>query len=174
MKKSEKPFYVENLSGQLKSATSVVLVDYSGLSVKKQQELKKRLKEVGAGMYIVKNRLFKLAGTSAKINDETLTDKVLSGPTALVITEADPIAPLQILGKFAKEFEIPQLKVGIVEGRLQDKEHLTRLSILPSKEVLYAQVLGGLSSPMYGIVSVLQGNLQKLVFILNEKVKGER
>src|SRR3989344_5256463 len=97
MKKAEKPFLVQDLTEQLKSATSVVLIDYTGLSVKMQQDLKKRLKEAGAGMSVIKNTLIKLAGKEAKMPEESLTDTVLSGPTAIIICEADPIAPLQIL-----------------------------------------------------------------------------
>lgn len=174
MKKAEKTFFVENLTSQLKTATSVVLVDYSGLTVKMQQDLKKRLKEVGANMEIVKNTLFKRAGKEAKVNDSTLSDRVLSGASALILTEDDPIAPIQVLGKFATEFvsvdgsPIPQFKVGIVDGSFQDKNALIKISSLPTKEILYTQVVGALSSPMYGLVSTLQGNLQKLVYILKE------
>src|SRR3989344_1751611 len=110
MKKAEKVILVENLTENLKGATSVVLIDYTGLSVKKQQDLKKRLKVVGAAMSVVKNTLFKIAGTGAKVDDQALTDQVLSGPVALVITKDDPIAPLQVISKFASEFEIPNLK----------------------------------------------------------------
>jgi len=171
MKKAEKPFFVENLKQQLEGATSIVLVDYSGLTVKKQQDLKKRLKDVGANMEIVKNTLFELAGKGAKIDGQTLSDSVLSGPSALILTEADPIAPIQVLGRFAAEFDIPQFKVGVVEGSFQDKQALIKLSVLPSKEILYAQLVGAISSPTYGLVSTLQGNLQKLVWILNSKSK---
>lgn len=173
MKKSEKTFFVQNLIEELKGATSVVLVDYAGLNVQAQQKLKKQLAQVGAKLVVVKNTLFKLAGESAKVPKETLADSVLSGPTALVISEEDPIAPLQVLGQFASEHEIPQLKVGIIEGKFQDKEELINLSRLPSKEILVGQAIGAIGGPLYGIVRVLQGNLEKLVYILNAKVKGE-
>ena len=103
MKKQEKIFFVENLTEELRSAKSVVLINYAGLSVKAQQELKKRLKEVGARMLVVKNTLLKRAGEAAKVDKEILSDTVLTGQTALVIAEDDPIAPLGVLGKFAKE-----------------------------------------------------------------------
>ncbi len=173
MKKSEKSFFVANLTEELKGASSVVLVDYSGLNVKAQQDLKNKLREVGGKMLVVKNTLFKLAGEGAKVPKETLSDTALSGPTALVITEKDPIAPLQILGKFALEHDIPQLKVGVIEGSFQNKDTLVALSKLPSKEVLEGLVIGTIGAPLYGIVSTLQGNLQKLVYVLNAKVKGE-
>lgn len=171
MKKAEKIFFVENLTEELKSATCCVLVDYTGLSVKMQQDLKKKLKVCGAKMLVVKNTLFKLAGKDAKVPGETLTDEVLSGPTAMIISDKDSIAPLQVLAKFAKENDILNFKVGIVDGGFQDKNSLVKLSQLPSKEVLYGQLVGSVAGPMYGIVTTLQGNLQKLVWILNEKSK---
>ena len=173
MRKQEKSFFVQNLVEELKGATSVVLIDYSGLNVKAQQDLKKRLREVNAKMLVVKNTLFKLALDQAKIDkdDGLPRDEVLRGPIALVVTEQDPIAPLSVLGKFAQEHELPQFKVGIVEGNFQDKETLVRLSKLPSKEVLVGQAVGTIGAPLYGIVGVLQGNLQKLVSVL-EQAKG--
>lgn len=173
MKKAEKPFFVSNLAEEIKSASSVVLVDYAGLSVKAQQDLKKRLKEVGATMSVVKNTLFKLAGESAKVDKETLSNSALTGPTALVMSKEDPIAPLQVLAIFAKEFEIPNFKVGLIEGKFQNKEALTTLSKLPSKEILVAQAVGAIGAPLYGIVGVLNAKMQELVSIL-EKWQSKR
>jgi large subunit ribosomal protein L10 len=172
MKRSEKTFFVENLSEELKSATSLVLIDYTGLTVKKQQELKKLLKEVSAGLFVAKNTLFKLAGVNAKLAKELVDDSVLVGPTAFVITDSDPMAPIQILAKFAKINEIPQFKVAVVEGKFQDTQSLIKLSQLPTKEILFSQVLGAVSAPGYNLVTTLQGNLQKLIYLLNEKAKS--
>ncbi len=173
MKKAEKLFFVANLAEELKSAKSTILINFSGMGVKTQQELKKRLSEVNARMMVVKNTLFKLAGKEAKIPKETLTDSVLAGQTALILADEDPISPLQILAKFTKEFEVPQLKVGIVEGHFQDKEALVVLSKLPGKEALVAQAVGAIGAPIYSLMGTLQGNLQKLVFVLNQaKLKG--
>src|SRR4030043_393350 len=105
MKKKEKSFFVDNLSEELKNATSIVLVDYTGLSVKKQQEMKKLLKEIGAKMFVTKNTLFKI-------------------------------------------------------------------SKLPSREVLYSQVVGSIASPIFGLLGTLQGNLQKLVYLLSVKAQN--
>lgn len=164
----KKKDFVKSLATTLSGATSIVIVDPSGMSVKSQQELKKRLTEVGATMTVVKNTLLKLAGKDAKLNEKTLSDEVLSGPTALVLGSADSIAPLQVLAKFASEFQIPNMKAGIVDGSFQDKDALIVLSKLPSKNELYAQVVGAVSAPLYGMVGTLQANLQKLVFILSQ------
>lgn len=168
MKKAEKTFFVQNLVEELKSAESAILINFAGMGVETQQELKKRLSEVNARMIVVKNTLFKLAGKAAKVPKEALSDTTLKGQTALIIAEKDPIAPLQVLAKFAQEFEVPQLKVGIVEGYFQDKETLVALSKLPGKEALVAQAVGAIGAPIYGLIGTLQGNLQKLVFVLNQ------
>lgn len=169
MKKAEKVLFTDNLTAELKSAKSLVLVNYTGLSVKSQQELKKRLKEVGAKMLVVKNTLLKRASETAKLDKEIVTDEILSGQTALVISEADPISFIQVIGKFTKEFSVPQMKVGIVEGSFQSQAALAKLATLPGKDVLLGQLLGSLMSPSYGLVGTLNGNLQKLVYVLSQK-----
>lgn len=172
LKKQEKIDLVKSLGSSLKDASSVVLVNFAGLSVSAQQDLKKQLKAVGADIVVVKNTLIKLAAKDAGIDEKTTADDVLVGQTALVISKDDPIVAIQILGKFIKENEVPQFKVGVVEGSFQDADSLSKLSTLPGKDALLGQVLGSLMSPSYGLVGVLQGNLQKLVYILDQKSKS--
>lgn len=171
MKKAEKTFFVENLTEELKSAKSVVLINFVGMGVKAQQELKKRLAEAGAKMVVVKNTLLKLAGKAAKIDEAVLTADILAGQTALIISTQDPLSPIQILGKFNKEFEVPQMKVGIIEGDFQNAETLTKIADLPSKDILLGQLLGVLMAPSYGLVSTLNAGPQKLVYILEQESK---
>lgn len=168
MLKAEKKSLIDSLSPKLKASSSIVLVNFAGLSVSLQQKLKNELKAIGADITVVKNTLIKLAAKEAGLSDEILKDEILSGQTALVLTDGDSVAPIQVLGKFAKENQVPQFKVGIVEGNFQDKDSLVKISTLPGKEALYGQVVGSLMSPSYGLVGVLQGNLQKLVYILKE------
>ncbi|HET7098842.1 MAG TPA: 50S ribosomal protein L10 [Patescibacteria group bacterium] len=171
MLKADKVTFVDNLTKELQTATSLTLVNYSGLGVKGQQELKTRLNAVEAHMVVVKNTLLKRAAESAKIDAKALTSEVLSGQTALVIGTGDAVAPIQVLGKFSKEFSLPQFKVGVVNGVFQDTASLSKISTLPSKDVLLAQLLGSLVAPMYGLTGTLNGNLQKLVYILDQKSK---
>lgn len=171
MLKAQKITLVDNLIEELKGAKSLILVNYTGLNVKAQQELKKRLGEVNSRMVVVKNTLLKRAIESAKIEPKMATDEILSGQTAFVIAKEDPIAPIQVLGKFAKENQVPQFKVGVIEGLFQDQDALTKISGLPSKDALLSQLLGSLIAPEYGLVGTLQGNLQKLVYILDQKSK---
>src|SRR3989344_1896329 len=146
--KQEKKDYVSSLGDKLKEAKSVVFVDYSGMGVKLQQDFKSKLRDVGGSMVVAKNTLIKLASKSAGLPEE---------------------ASIQILGKFAKDNEIPKIKAGMVEGVYIDQAGVVRIASLPSKEQLYANVVGAISAPMYGLVRTLQGNLQKLVYILKQK-----
>lgn len=169
IKKSEKITLVENLSKDLSEAKGLVLVNFAGMGVKAQQELKKRLKEVGASLVVVKNTLLKKAAEAAKIDAKAIEDSILTGQTALVIALEDSLSPIQVIGKFTKEFEIPQMKVGIVDGTFQDKDSLLVLSKLPGRDALLGQVLGSLMAPQYSLVSTLQGNIQKLLYVLKSK-----
>lgn len=171
MKKAEKIFFVENLTEELKSAKSFVLINFSGLSVKLQQELKLRLQETGARMIVVKNTLLKRAGKEAKIDEKLLADEVLSGQTALIIANDDPVAFIQVLGNFAKDNDVPTFKVGIVEGVFQNRETLAKLATLPGRDVLLGQLLEALITPSHNLVETLKGNIQKLIYVLDQKAK---
>lgn len=170
MKKAEKVFFVDNLKAELKDAKSAVLVNYAGLSVKSQQELKSRLSEVGGRMIVVKNTLLSRAASEAGFKAEDI-ESSLSGQTALVIATDDAVAPIQVLGKFAKEFEVPKFKVGMVEGSFQDSASLSQLSTLPGRDTLLGQILGTLMGLEYGLVGTLNGSLQKLVYVLDQASK---
>lgn len=169
MKKAEKTFFVDNLTEEIKSAKGLVVINYSGLNVAAQRELKSRLKEASAKMIVVKNTLLKRAGEAAKVNKEILEDSVLTGQTALVVCEEDPVSAIQTLGRFAKEYEVPQLKVGIIEGAFQDTASLVKISALPGREALLGQVLATLVSSPYGLVGTLNANMQKLIYVLSSK-----
>ncbi len=177
--KHEKPVKKQNvdtvstLTASFTDASSVVFVDYTGMDMKSQQGLMKQLKGVGSSMVVAKNTFIKIAAKKANLPEEVATDSVLSGQTALVVATGDPVAPLQILGKFMAESDKPKWKVGVVEGHLQDAAALSRISKLPGKEQLVAQVIGGISAPLYGLVGTLNGNIQKLVWILSQKAAQE-
>jgi large subunit ribosomal protein L10 len=165
--KQEKKDYVSSLSDKLKAAKSVVFVDYSGMGVKLQQEFKAKLREVGGSMVVAKNTLVRLAGKKANFPDEATAENLLSNQTALIFSGGeDAVSSIQVLGKFARDNEIPKIKAGVVEGVYIDEAGVVRISSLPSREQLYANVVGAVASPMYSLVGTLQGNLNKLVWIL--------
>ncbi|HEX6976887.1 MAG TPA: 50S ribosomal protein L10 [Patescibacteria group bacterium] len=173
MKKTEKKEFIEKLTTKLKGAKSVSLVDFAGMGVKPQQELKKKLKEAKGSMFVAKNTLFRIAGKEANLPEELLTDTILKGQTAVVIAADDPISPIQVIGKFLATSEAPQMKAGVVEGIYQNKESLMALSKLPSREVLVSQAVGAIAGPMYGIVTTLNSKMQELIYILSTKAGGD-
>lgn len=171
MKKVEKSAFVEELTSTLKSAKNVVVVDYTGLGVANQRELKKRLKPAGARFVVIKNTLFKIAAKKADISPEMLTDTVLSGQNGLILSDEDPVTPLTVVTKFAAEFEKPKLKVGMLEGSYVSQEDLTSLSKLGSKSAVVGQLIGTLMAPSYQTVAVLGGKLQELIYVLSAKAR---
>jgi len=170
MKKGEKIFFVQNLAEILKSSLLVVLVDHTGLSVKLQQKLKERLSAVKAGMLVVKNTLLKIASDKANFTFKTKDQELLQGPTAIVFSEEkDPLPALQVLAQFAKEFQIPNLKGGILEGKLLEKTQLEKISQIPSKNFLYQQLTAILHSPLANLSNTLNANKLKLLMLLQER-----
>ena len=165
--KQEKKDYLSSLADTFKEAGSITFVDYTGMDVGMQQELKKRLKESDGHMFVAKNTLIQLAGKKANLPEEVIDSQILSGQTAVIVSNQDPVSPIQILGEFIKNSESLKFKAGVVEGAFQTKDSLLAISKLPGKTELFANVVGAISAPMYGLVSTLEGNLQKLVYILN-------
>lgn len=161
------------LTDAFNNAKSVTFVDYTGMSVAVQQDLRNQLRNAGSQMFVTKNTLTKIAGKNANLPEEAINDEVLVGQTALIVGNDDAVSPIQILGKFSKENEVPHLKAGIVEGIFQNKEGLIKISKMPNKEQLQANVVGAIGAPIYGLLGTLQGNLQKLVYVLDQaKMKG--
>jgi large subunit ribosomal protein L10 len=169
----QKESAVSDLAANMSSAKSVVFIDYTGLQVKPQQELKRRLKDSGADFKVAKNTLIKLAGQNASLPFPEDSDNIFSGQLAVVFANDDSVAPIQTLGKFMSENELPKFKAGIVEGSFQDDAALLKISKLPGRDALTAQALGAISAPLYSFVGTLQGNLQKLIFILNAKAQTQ-
>lgn len=172
MKRSEKPFVVEDLTARIKDAKSIVVLDYQGMATKPLNELRRKIKEAGGAFTVAKNTLLNLAFDNAKRDtQDAKIAEALIGPTAVVFAEQDEIAPLQVIGKSIKESGLPKFKFGIFGSDVFDAERLLVMASLPPKNVLFGQLVGTIAIPTYSLVGTLQGNLQKLVYILNEKTK---
>ncbi len=131
---------VDEIKNKFKNSSAVILVDYRGLSVAELTELRKKLREAQSDMKVYKNTLTKLALDDLKIK---LDDQYLEGPNAITFAN-DPIAPLKILSKFAKNNKLLELKVGIIDGEISDKGALEQLATLPSRDDLLTMLAGGL------------------------------
>lgn len=143
---------VEALSGKIKEATSVVFVDYKGITVAQDTALRKQFRDAGVDYAVVKNTLTRFA---AKENGYDF-DEVLNGTTAMASTTGDPIAPARIVCEFAKKNKLSMsIKGGLVEGSVLSAEQLSDFGELPSKDALVAQVLGTFLAPISSLAFVL-------------------
>lgn len=155
---------VSEILWDLQGTSIVVLTDYRGLSVAQISSLRRMLKQEGVKYKVVKNTLALLAARKAGL--EAL-EQYLEGPTAVAYGYDDPVTPVKLLVKFAKDNEHLSIKGGVLENKIVSEKELRRLAELPSKDVLLARTLGGLQAPLVGFLSVLQGNIRNLVYVLN-------
>ena len=151
---------VEALTSTITEATSVVFVDYKGITVAQETELRKQFREAGVEYSVVKNTLTNFAAKNAGYD----FSKVLNGTTAMASTTGDPIAPARIVCEFAKKNKLKTLTIkgGIVEGTVMGAEQLNGFGELPSKNALVASVLGTFLAPISSLAFVLdQIRMQK-------------
>ena len=164
MNREEKARVIETLAEKLRSG-SVVLVDYQGMDVARSTQLRARSREAGVDFVVAKNTLAKRAADEAGVEG---IEEYLVGPTALAFSE-DPVASAKLMAEFADGVETFELKGGLLEGgRVLDESGVVALSKLPGREVLIAQVVGGISSPLTGLVTVLNNTIQGLVVALGQ------
>ena len=143
---------VEALTGKIKEATSVVFVDYKGITVAQDAELRNQFREAGVEYSVVKNTLTRFATREVGYD----FDEVLNGTTAMASTTGDPIAPARIVCEFAKKNkDIVKIKGGMVEGKVLSVDELKAFGELPSKDALVAQVLGTFLAPITALAFVL-------------------
>ncbi len=163
MNRTEKQAKVAELQDQYKAAAAIFLSDYRGLTVAEMTEIRDELMKVQSRMQVVKNRLMKRALADASVSE---LDEHLTGPTAIAFVDEDPVGAAKVLAKFQKEFEALEIRAGVMKGEVIDAKQIEALSKLPSREELYAKLLGTLSAPASNMVRVLQGNAEKLVRVL--------
>ena len=143
---------VDALSGKIKEATSVVFVDYKGITVAQDTELRKQFREAGVEYSVVKNTLTNFAAKDAGYDFA----EVLNGTTAMASTTGDPIAPARIVCEFAKKNKNTlSIKGGLVEGSVLSADQLNGFGELPSKNALVASVLGTFLAPISSLAFVL-------------------
>lgn len=161
----QKQEFVSELADKIKNAGAGVLVDYKGINVADDTKLRRDLRAAGVEYFVVKNTLLKLA--CEKVGFEEFYPH-LKETTALAISVSDQVAPAKILSEYAKKSNGKfKIKAGFVDGRVINATDVAALAELPPREVLIAQVLGGLNAPISGLVNVLNGNIRGLVVALN-------
>lgn len=144
---------VAELAEKLKAAQAGVLVDYRGLTVEEDTNLRKKLREAGVEYKVVKNTLTRFAANEVGL---TGLDDELNGPTALAISADDPVAPAKVISDFAKSNECLKIKAGFLDGAVISLDEVNKLAKTPSRETLIAQIMGSLNAPISNLVRTLQ------------------
>ena len=143
---------VAEISEVIKDAQSVVVVDYRGLTVEQDTELRKALRAEGISYKVYKNTMMNFA---FKGTDCEPLCQVLEGPNAIAVSKTDATAPARILAKFAKNVPALELKAGIVEGGFYDAKGITAVAEVPSREELLGKLLGSIQSPIANFARVI-------------------
>lgn len=162
---------VKELAEKVKKATSIVFVDYKGISVAGDTELRKNARSKNVEYLVAKNRLFKLALKDAGIEENF--DDTLKESTSFAFSYEDAVSPAKVMYEFGKDKEFFNIKAGILEGKKISAQEVEELAKLPSREVLISRLLGSLNSPISGLANVLNGNLRNLVYVLSQ-VQGQK
>lgn len=143
---------IQEISGQVEGAQSVVVVDYRGLTVAQDTQLRKELREAGVAYKVYKNTLMNFAFKGTEF--EALAP-VLEGPSAIAISKEDATAPARIIAKFAKTAPALEIKAGVVEGDFYDAEGMKAISAIPSRQELLSKFLGSIQSPIANFARVI-------------------
>lgn len=163
--KEKKQATVDALHDKLESANSFYLTDFSGLTVKKVTELRRRLRSAGIEYVVVKNTLAERALEGLDVPNNVA--EFFKGPTAVAISTTDSVAPAKVLVDFAKENDNkPAMKAAFVDGRGYTAAEVERLAKLPGREQLLAELAGALEAPMSQMLYLLQAKLQETVGLL--------
>jgi large subunit ribosomal protein L10 len=174
MNKDQKAAVVEEIAAQLSDADAIFAVDYRGIGVPEAAELRAKLAESDAVLRVVKNRLAKRAAETAGTDE---LDELLEGPTALTLVKGDPVTAAKAIADFAREHQVPTYKGGLMDGAPLAPEQFSRIARLPGLEVLQAQLLGAVASPVTGIArglnQMLAGLASQLGQIQDKGLVGE-
>jgi large subunit ribosomal protein L10 len=170
MNKTERQETVESLTEQLRASPNLYLTDFTGLNVLRLTEFRRRLRAAGVSYVVVKNTL---AQRALAANEVTGLDDHLAGPTGLVLAGKDPMVAAKVLTDFAREFEKPTIKIGLVDGRPVTSDQVKRLASLPPREVLLSQLAGAMQAPMAQLAGVMSGMLYQVVGAL-EALRAQR
>lgn len=167
MDRTEKQTLVSELNEKFNRACCAVVTEYRGMTVEEISNLRSELRKVSVDYKISKNTLAKLAAKGTGVEG---LSTYLEGPTALALGYSDPVAVAKVLTEFVKKQkkgrEKLAIKGGVLDGKVLSAADIKALAELPPKEVLLAQLLSVMQSPLSGIVGVMQGNLRNLVYAL--------
>lgn len=167
MKKEKKPEAVKNAEKAIGEAKVAVVTDYRGMPVAEMNKLRRKLRESGVEYRVVKNNLAAIAAKN--VGKEGLKD-LLVGPSAVAFCNTDEVAPARMLTEYIRTTK-PALTIrgGMLQTRMLTADDVAALAAMPPKEILVARVVGQIKSPLYSLVTVLNGNLAGLTRVLQAR-----
>lgn len=159
---------VAELTEKLSRSAIAILADYRGLSMADMTGLRRRLREAGVELQVVKNTL---ALRAAEQGGKSALSQVMQGPTALILGYDDEVAPAKALMDYLRTSRLA-LKVqgAVLDGRALSAQEVASLATLPSREVLVGRVIGGMQAPIYGLLGVLSAVPRSLVWVLQGRL----
>ena len=149
----EKEQIVAGIAEQFKTAVSGVFVDYCGLTVEEDTELRNKFREAGVEYKVIKNTL--TARAAKEVGFDAL-EPILNGPTSLAISMTDEVAPAKVVAEFAKTHEQLEIKGGFLDGKVLELAEVKTLAATPNRETLLAKLLGSLNAPISNLARTLQ------------------
>ena len=169
MLREKKTRIVEELADTLSRSAIIISTSYQGLTAKQMTDLRRVLVSSGVEYRVIKNTLARLAAQKAG-RDQVMD--IIEGPTALAFGCDDVTTPAKLLDKYSKSQELGiQITGGILGERVLDASEVSGLANLPSREVLIAQVVAGLQSPIRNLHNILASPLQGLCFVLQARIQ---
>ncbi len=166
----EKKQIVASMSEQFKTAVSGVFVDYCGLSVEEDTQLRNKLREAGVEYKVIKNTLARFAAKEVGFDE---LDPILNGPTSLALSMTDEVAPAKVIAEFAKTHEQLEIKAGFLDGKVLALDEVKTLAATPNRETLLAKLLGSLNAPISNLARTLQALVDNGVEPADIKVEKE-
>jgi large subunit ribosomal protein L10 len=164
----QKAATIDELTDQLTRSNLTIIADYRGLPVTALQGFRTNLRPAGAELRVAKNTLTTIAADRAGVEG---LDSLLAGPTALVLSFADPVQTAKVVSDFVRTSRVLTVRGAVMEGRLVTPADVEAIATLPSREELQAKLLGMLVSPMARTLGVLGGPGRSLVYLLNARAE---
>ena len=156
---SEKQKIVAELTDKLKASAAGVIVDYKGITVAEDTELRAKCRENNVHYTVIKNTLLRFAFNNVGFEE---LDEKLNGTTSIAICEDDPIAPAKVMSEYAKKFNDKfEIKGGFMDGKVVSLDTINELANIPALPVLQAQVLGTMLAPISGLACVIKQIAEK-------------
>jgi large subunit ribosomal protein L10 len=169
--KSQKTTEIEQLRELLSAAKGIYLTDFTHMTVDSITSLRRQCRDADVTYRVVKNSLMERAFGEVGISG---VESHFDGPTALAVSSVDELAPARVIIDFRKKHELPQVKVGIVEGNVFDAAQVEKLAGLPPKPVLVSRFMAAAQGPVRGLAVVLQATVRQLVYALNAVAEKQK